>query len=106
MTTAKLNQKVNAALSERQDTDMSLRSEEGNQQNKEIYSSEPIEDTPFNVITNNDTGEKFVSFGNYRMPQKHNAEEYVEKIKNKDWSVIMDVIVIFMDIAAKKNIIK
>lgn len=61
---------------------------------EEIIQRETVEGTPFQVINLNNEG-WFLALGKYRMTEpQENKQELIDRVKNKDWNVILDTIAI------------
>lgn len=69
---------------------------------KKLIECTPIQGTPFNLVKKEN--DEFVAFGNYRL---HTGNESIsltlQKIEEKNWTIIMEVISIMIDINNKNQ---
>lgn len=61
------------------------------QSNSQIKETEPVENTPFTMITILDQG-SFVALGNYRVSDYQTKSDCLDQIHGKEWHLLINVI--------------
>lgn len=70
--------------------------EETPKQNSPLSEREPIDKTPFWLITNQ-TG-SFITFGEYRVSQiLPSKAEALDELRNNDWNIIMHMVAVIVE---------
>lgn len=74
--------------------------------NKELFSTELVEGTPFTLITDNVKNKCWLAYGNYRITETGTREEVLGDLENNMWHIITRTQAAIVELILKEKKIK